>query len=103
MNSADISVVIPVLNERENLEPLFKSLAEVTGGLGLTAQIIVADGGSKDGSREVAQKCGAEVVDQTERGYGGGHPARVAPASAPPCVDEDEGLAHPAECSLACC
>jgi dolichol-phosphate mannosyltransferase len=94
MNSADISVVIPVLNERENLEPLFKSLAEVTGGLGLTAQIIVADGGSKDGSREVAQKCGAEVVDQTERGYGGALLAGFAAATAPYVVTMDADLSH---------
>ena len=94
MNPADISLVIPVLNERENLEPLFKSLAEVTRGLGLTAQIIVADGGSKDGSREVAQKCGAEVVDQTERGYGGALLAGFAAATAPYVVTMDADLSH---------
>jgi len=94
MNPADISVVIPVLNERENLDPLFKSLAEVTNGLGLRAQIIVADGGSKDGSRELAQQSGAEVVDQTERGYGGALLAGFAAATAPYVVTMDADLSH---------
>ena len=94
MTLADISVVIPVLNERENLEPLFKSLAEVTGGLGLSAQIIVADGGSNDGSRQLAQQSGAEVVDQTERGYGGALLAGFAAAKAPFIVTMDADLSH---------
>ena len=95
MKPADISVVVPALNERENLEPLFKSLANVTSGLGLTAEIIVADGGSKDGSRELAERSGAEVVDQTERGYGGALLAGFAAATAPFIVTMDADLSHP--------
>jgi glycosyltransferase involved in cell wall biosynthesis len=94
MKPADISVVIPVLNERENLEPLFKSLSEVTNGLGLTAQIIVADGGSNDGSRELAKQAGADVVEQTERGYGGALLAGFAAATAPYIVTMDADLSH---------
>ena len=94
MKPADISVVIPVLNERENLEPLFKSLSEVTNGLGLTAQIIVADGGSNDGSREFAKQAGADVVEQKERGYGGALLAGFAAATAPYIVTMDADLSH---------
>jgi dolichol-phosphate mannosyltransferase len=94
MKPADISVVIPVLNERENLEPLFKSLSEVTNGLGLNAQIIIADGGSKDGSRELAGDFGALVVDQAEPGYGGALLAGFAAASAPYVVTMDADLSH---------
>jgi dolichol-phosphate mannosyltransferase len=94
MKPADISVVIPVLNERENLEPLFIALSEVTNGLGLTAQIIVADGGSNDGSRELAKQAGADVVEQTERGYGGALLAGFAAATAPYIVTMDADLSH---------
>jgi dolichol-phosphate mannosyltransferase len=95
MKPADISVVIPVLNERDNLEPLFKSLSEVTGGLGLNAQIIIADGGSKDGSREFATEFGAQVVDQKEPGYGGALLAGFGAATAPYVVTMDADLSHP--------
>ena len=94
MKQADISVVIPVLNERDNLKPLFKSLAEVTSGLGLNAQVIIADGGSKDGSRELAAEFGAQVVDQTEPGYGGALLAGFAAASAAYVVTMDADLSH---------
>src|SRR5205823_12366198 len=67
-----IAVVIPALNERENLALLLPALREVLEDLGVTSEIVVADGGSTDGSREVAARRGARVVVQTERGYGGG-------------------------------
>jgi dolichol-phosphate mannosyltransferase len=90
----DIAVVIPVLNERENLEILFKLLAEVIADLGLTAEIIVADGGSVDGSQELARNHGASVVTQTERGYGGALLAGFAAATAPHVVTMDADLSH---------
>ena len=40
-------------------------------GFALTAQIIVANGGSKDDSRELAERASAEVVDADSVGYGG--------------------------------
>lgn len=94
MKPVDISVVIPVLNERDNLEPLFKALSEVTGDLGLNVQVIIADGGSKDGSRELAAELGAQVVDQIEPGYGGALLAGFAAASAPYVVTMDADLSH---------
>lgn len=91
----DISVVIPVLNERENLEPLLVSLREVLEALNLTAEIIMADGGSKDGSQEVARQLGARVVSQSERGYGGALMAGFAAAQAPYVLTMDADLSHP--------
>jgi len=94
MKPADISVVIPVLNERDNLEPLFRSLTEETSRLGLNAEIIVADGGSKDGSKELSKELGAMVVDQTEPGYGGALLVGFAAASSPYIVTMDADLSH---------
>jgi len=67
----DISVVIPAWNERENLAILLPSLQQELQQLGLNSEIIISDGGSIDGSQEFAREAGAQVVLQTERGYGG--------------------------------
>jgi dolichol-phosphate mannosyltransferase len=90
----DIAVVIPALNERENLELLLPSLKEVLGGLSLRAEIIVVDGGSHDGTREVAERLGGKVVAQAERGYGGALLAGFAATNAPYIVTMDADLSH---------
>ncbi|HVS82615.1 MAG TPA: glycosyltransferase [Pyrinomonadaceae bacterium] len=90
----DISVVIPVLNERENLELLLPSLWAVAERLGLVAEIIVVDGGSADESRLAAEQLGARVITQQERGYGGALLAGFAAAHAPFVVTMDADLSH---------
>jgi len=92
--TTDIAVVVPVLNEQENLELLFRSLKEVIDQLGLTADMVVADGGSHDGSQETAQRLGARVVTQTERGYGGALLVGFAATTAPYVVTMDADLSH---------
>lgn len=49
----DYSVVIPVYNERDNLEILLKSLTEVMDSLRKEYEIICVNDGSGDGSDEV--------------------------------------------------
>lgn len=60
MNPADVSIVVPVLNEAKNLQRLLPR-CQAYGG----CQIVVADGGSGDGSAEMAQCLGADVVSAT--------------------------------------
>lgn len=91
----DISVVIPALNERENLELLLPLLNEVLRSLNLESEIIIADGGSLDGSAEFARQSGALVVTQSERGYGGALLAGFGAAKAPYVVTMDADLSHP--------
>jgi glycosyltransferase involved in cell wall biosynthesis len=43
-----VSVVVPVHDEAENVEPLYRSLAESLDDLGRTYEIIVVDDGSRD-------------------------------------------------------
>ena len=51
-----ISIVIPVLNEEQNLAPLHREIDEVLRTTGLQAEMIIVDDGSKDGSwNEVTQ------------------------------------------------
>jgi dolichol-phosphate mannosyltransferase len=93
----DVSVVIPALNEQENLELLLPLVKEELDRLQLTSEIIVVDGGSRDDSKAVAAKRGARVLEQTERGYGGALLAGFAAARAPYLVTMDADLSHPPE------
>ena len=52
MDKVDISVVLPVFNERENISPLLADLNESLAGTGKTFEIIFIDDGSTDGSLE---------------------------------------------------
>jgi glycosyltransferase involved in cell wall biosynthesis len=92
-DSPDISVVIPVLNEQENLELLLPSLRQVIGELGLAAEILVVDGGSTDESRRVAEQQGARVIQQ-EGGFGSALLAGFAASTAPFVVTMDADLSH---------
>jgi hypothetical protein len=56
-DSAKISVIIPTLNEEENIEACLAS----TEGPSLVERIVV-DGGSADRTVEIARSCGAKVI-----------------------------------------
>ena len=49
----DLSVVIPVYNEEENLPPLWAELREVLQTLGLSFEVVFVDDGSRDRSAEL--------------------------------------------------
>jgi glycosyltransferase involved in cell wall biosynthesis len=71
----ELSVVIPCLDEAETLgmciEKAFEGIAAAgTVDRPLRAEVVVADNGSTDGSREIAEKLGARLVPVAERGYG---------------------------------
>jgi dolichol-phosphate mannosyltransferase len=93
----DVSIVIPALNEQENLEVLLPLVRQALAELQLNAEIIVVDGGSRDDSKPVAANLGARVVEQSERGYGGALLAGFAAARAPYLVTMDADLSHPPE------
>ncbi|MFZ0887819.1 MAG: glycosyltransferase family 2 protein [Candidatus Binataceae bacterium] len=52
----DLSVVIPLLNERDNLRPLHDELARVLEGLGKSYEMLFIDDGSTDGSADVLRE-----------------------------------------------
>lgn len=69
-HSPDVSIVIPCLNEAETLESVLREVHSAIKKNGISAEIIVADNGSTDGSQEIAATLGARVVAVIERGYG---------------------------------
>lgn len=66
-----VAVVIPCLNEAENLEALLPRVRTVIGGFDLPAEVYVIDGGSTDGTVAAAERHGARVIRQRGTGYGG--------------------------------
>jgi len=52
----DISVVIPVFNERDNLKRLYWKLRQVLDSLGMSYEILFVDDGSSDGSGDILQQ-----------------------------------------------
>jgi glycosyltransferase involved in cell wall biosynthesis len=51
-----LSVVIPVYNEEDSIEPLYAALKAALDGLGTSYEIVVVDDGSVDGSFETLKK-----------------------------------------------
>lgn len=49
----DLSIVVPLFNERDNLGPLHEELARVLPGLAASWEMLFIDDGSTDGSAEV--------------------------------------------------
>ena len=66
----EVSVVLPCLNEEEAIGACLKKIKDVFAREGISGEIIVADNGSVDNSRRIAEKEGAKVVLEHQRGYG---------------------------------
>ncbi len=65
-----ISVIVPALNEAEQIEATLRSLASQSLGIE-SYEIIVVDGGSDDGTVEIALEYADRVIFQTHPGIGG--------------------------------
>lgn len=65
-----ISVIVPALNEEEHIEATLRSL--LSQSLGRESyEIVVVDGGSDDGTVEIAEELADRVIVQTHPGIGG--------------------------------
>jgi dolichol-phosphate mannosyltransferase len=91
----DLTIIIPALNEEENLRLLLPQIHDVLNDLAIHSEVIVVDGGSHDETPQVAAAAGARVVEQSERGYGGALIAGFAAAKAPYVATMDADLSHP--------
>ncbi|HEX9454569.1 MAG TPA: glycosyltransferase family 2 protein, partial [Candidatus Binatia bacterium] len=69
----ELSIVIPVFNEEENIEPLIREIDAVLKPSGKTYEIVVVDDGSKDGTfaglRRLHDNGGLKVV-RLKRNFG---------------------------------
>ncbi len=66
----EVSVVMPCLDEADTVAACVAKALRALDEAGIAGEVIVADNGSTDGSRELAARTGARVVPVPERGYG---------------------------------
>lgn len=66
----ELSVVLPCLNEADTLVTCIDKAKRAMAEHNITGEIVVADNGSTDNSRELATTAGARVVTVEEAGYG---------------------------------
>ena len=89
-----LSVVIPCLNEAENIELCVELALAAIARAGIAGEVVVADNGSEDGSAELAESAGARVVHQPARGYGSAYLAGFAAARGEYIVMADADLTY---------
>lgn len=63
-----ISIIIPTLNEEDQIVNLLNALKEKESADGYIHEIIVADGGSSDGTAGLAKHAGARVIQCSDKG-----------------------------------
>jgi glycosyltransferase involved in cell wall biosynthesis len=93
-DAARVSVVIPCLNEAENIVECVTRAKTVMAEHGLRGEVIVADNASDDGSPELAKEAGALVVHEPRRGYGSAYLAGFAAARGEYVVMADADLTY---------
>ncbi|MEJ7783118.1 MAG: glycosyltransferase family 2 protein, partial [Solirubrobacteraceae bacterium] len=91
----EVSVVIPCLNEADNIEECVRRSRGVLKAAGLDGEVIVADNGSDDGSAELAAAAGAQVVHVSRRGYGSAYLGGFEEARGEYVVMLDADLTYP--------
>jgi dolichol-phosphate mannosyltransferase len=92
--SVDLTALLPVLDERDNVAALLSRLQPILRGLGCTSEVLVVDGGSHDGTAEVARELGARVLVQRMTGYGGALREGFAAARGQFVLTLDADLSH---------
>ncbi|MEY2516358.1 MAG: hypothetical protein QOJ89_3716, partial [bacterium] len=93
----EVSVVIPCLNEAENIEQCVRLSLEALAVGGLSGEVVVSDNGSSDGSAELAAAAGARVVHEPRRGYGSAYLAGFGAARGEYIVMLDADMTYPFE------
>ncbi len=66
----EVSVVIPCLNEEETLAGCIEKAQQALREHHIAGEVVLADNGSTDSSRSIAEKHGARVILVNEPGYG---------------------------------
>jgi glycosyltransferase involved in cell wall biosynthesis len=89
-----VSVVIPCLNEAENIEACVEHALKTMACCEISGEVIVADNGSTDSSAELAERAGARVVHEPRRGYGSAYLAGFAAARGTYIVMADADLTY---------
>lgn len=68
--SLELTILMPCLNEAETLATCIRKARRFLATNMVSGEVLIADNGSTDGSREIAAVEGARVVPVAARGYG---------------------------------
>lgn len=71
---------MPCLNEAETIRTCVEKAQRFIAEAGVSAEVLIADNGSTDGSQAIAEGVGARVVPVAQRGYGAALSAGIAAA-----------------------
>lgn len=66
----EFTILLPCLNERQTLPLCIQEIQKFLSDSDLSAEILVADNGSTDGSPLIARQLGARVISISNQGYG---------------------------------
>jgi glycosyltransferase involved in cell wall biosynthesis len=89
-----VSVVIPCLNEAENIEHCVSAARAALGAMEVEGEVLVVDNASEDDSAQLAERAGARVVSEPRRGYGSAYLAGFAAARGRYIVMADADLTY---------
>src|SRR3712207_6764231 len=89
-----VSVVIPCLNEAENIELCVRTARQVLEDNNIPGEVVVADNASEDGSPDLAAAAGARVVHEPRRGYGSAYLAGLSAARGDYIVMADADMTY---------
>ncbi|HEX7776994.1 MAG TPA: glycosyltransferase family 2 protein [Parvibaculum sp.] len=79
-DALELSIVMPCLNEAETLATCIRKAQGFLSAHNVSGEVVIADNGSTDGSRDIAADLGARVVEVPTRGYGAALQAGIAAA-----------------------
>jgi glycosyltransferase involved in cell wall biosynthesis len=70
MDSLELSIIMPCLNEAETLATCIQKAQWYLQEYDIKGEVLIADNGSDDNSQEIAIKMAATLVNVKEKGYG---------------------------------
>lgn len=70
LRDVELTILMPCLNEARTVAACVQAARDFLARSGIEGEVLVADNGSTDGSRQLAEQAGARVIPVSQRGYG---------------------------------
>lgn len=70
VDACELTILMPCLNEAETIGTCVKKAMDFLRSRGIYGEVLVADNGSSDDSRAIAEALGARVISVVKKGYG---------------------------------